>query len=241
LQTDLPSGSGRRGELFAFHPRWLGPARTTKGEVMDRSPDHPGDRLDATEQVAAESQADSSDSHSSQSPPADEDTGWYYLKLWTDEYTYNHDPNVLGVYTEDPNYFPIEEISTYFYRVQGKGIAERIVRLFNKSLKPELTEEGETELSLDFSCRAVEEFDEDQQFLIQDSIDKSREHIETGKPLRDAPLASERLYDQARRWEDKLSLEAQAAATVSDLSPETLRVILPTGIAAALALSSPKN
>jgi hypothetical protein len=35
LQTGLPSGFCRRGELFAFHPARPWPARQTKGEIMD--------------------------------------------------------------------------------------------------------------------------------------------------------------------------------------------------------------
>ena len=49
---------------------------------------------------------------------------------------------ILGTWQSDPQYLPVATEERFFFKANGKVLAERLVRLFNKSLKPRLEEDG---------------------------------------------------------------------------------------------------
>jgi len=121
----------------------------------------------------------------------------------------------------------VEEDVTYFYRLQDGQLAERIARLFNKRFEDR--NEGIRDaycILHTFSCQVASEINEDERFFIDEEIDKLSDEVERyhfqcqvdwhetdefGLPMpelpifdSEKPLSPVSLYDQARRWEERL-------------------------------------
>ncbi len=165
-------------------------------------------------------------SPSSPQPPeaAKPDDAWFYLSARYDEAMFNHDPGSLGRVVGDPNYYPVDSGTLYFFKVQAEPVAQRLVRLFDRGVKPFAEQEGETRLRVWFSCQAADSVDEDEAFLIEEAIDAARAEVERldhewqlenasgsvsspvrkRRPLAGDLLSSPRLFDQAQRWSEKL-------------------------------------
>lgn len=211
---------------------------------------------------------------------------WFYLRAAYDEAMFNHDPGSLGRVVGDPDYYPLENGTLTFFKVRGERMAQRLVRLFERGVKPFVETEGETRTRVSFSCNRVDSFDEDDIFLLDEEVSAARAQvelldkqyaIETGprlrggkvvdpgdtsrerRPLSGEGLSYQRLYDQARRWWEKLTSDdsktaevhqpeetpapvvatsAVEAPSTSDepASAEMLRLALPTAVTALAGL-----
>jgi len=51
-----------------------------------------------------------------------------------------------------PNYYPLDNGTLYFFRVQGELLAQRLVRLFDRGVKPYVEREDETRVRASFSA-----------------------------------------------------------------------------------------
>lgn len=211
---------------------------------------------------------------------------WFYLRVNYDEAMFNHAPSDLGVVVGDPDYFPVDSGTITFFKVRGEVLAQRLVRLFNRGVKPEVEEEGETRFRASFLCEAADSLDEDDIFLLEELLANTRAEVErldleweihTGpekrsgkqsvqadnasrqrRPLSGDVLSPQRLFDQARRWCEKLTEgskessaqndqsqppEAESSEETKDepASDETLRLVLPNAVMSAMGLRDLKR
>jgi hypothetical protein len=203
------------------------------------------------------------------------DAAWYYLRVTYDEAMFNHDPDTLGRVVGDHNYYPVDSGTLTFFKVQGEVLAQRLTRLLDRAVKPSVEREDETRVRVSFSYQRVDAFDEDDVFLIEEEVASAREEVERldqqwksqdaptsgtrsasgqqRRPLSGELLSSQRLYDQTRRWSEKLEgkAAAQEATERSEEPPATdedstlsegpasddlLRIGLPTAVMAAAGL-----
>jgi len=161
-----------------------------------------------------------------------DENGIFYLSMHSDERIYNEDPAVLGTWADDPKYLPIAEHTGYFFKVQGAQVAQRLIRLFEKGIKPQVESDGETKFRVHFAARPIDDCDADEQLLIEEQISTIRQAVEkrhTGwrlqnglrlrgniviageellgqrPPLSGELVSNERLFDQAQRWCDKIT------------------------------------
>lgn len=172
---------------------------------------------------------------------------WYYLTATYDESMFNHDPAFLGTVVGDPDYYPVDSGTLYFFKVKGEQTAKRLVRLFDLDVKPNVECVGETRLRVSFGCQREGESDEDQRFLIEEKIQHAQQTVERahdkwraaeGLKMRDgvaiagAELLAQRpplkgnftspnLYDQASRWAEKIAAETSEAAREKANRPRT--------------------
>ena len=155
----------------------------------------------------------------------------YFLGVKWDERIFNHDPVACGTCESDPNYLPVSNGTLYFYKC-FYDVAERLLRLFNKSIRTALSSEGETKVEVTFVIASEEKVDKDEAFLIEEQIEAvsaqvySRHHewrIEQGlviaddfiwngehllkqkPPLGEPELKAAFLFDRAERWHHRIS------------------------------------
>lgn len=181
-------------------------------------------------------------------PPAESakpEDAWFYLSARYDEATFNHDPATLGRVVGDPNYYPVDSGTLYFFKVQGQFLAQRLVRLFDRGVKPYVEREDETRVRVSFSCQPADSFDEDEAFLIEEEIDAARAAVERldrewqaahspggpsgggeggdasghRRPLSGDLLSNPRLFDQASRWCERLRATGAVPAASADAGP----------------------
>lgn len=163
--------------------------------------------------------------------PLSPEGGSFYLSVTYDENIFNHDPAILGKVVGDPNYLPVGSGTLYFFKVEGLALAQRLVRLFDRRVKPQVECEGETRLRVSFAFQAADEFDDDQRFLSDEEIQQARDSMEVAHqkwraaqglrirdevvvaghqllrqrpPMEGELLSPANLYDQALRWCEKL-------------------------------------
>jgi hypothetical protein len=187
-------------------------------------------------------------------PPQTEQTtprseeGWFYLNVTYDESIFNHDPDILGQVVGDPNYLPVDSGTLHFFKVKGLLLAQRLVRLFDRRVKPQIECEGETRLQVSFSFQAADEFDDDALFLADEEIQQARDSLEmthqkwrmtqgmrvrngvviaghelvSQRPPLERQFSTAHLYDQALRWCEKLV--ADKPTEDSTTAPKTEQV-----------------
>jgi len=154
-----------------------------------------------------------------------------YLGVEWHECVYNHDPVSCGVCPDDPNYLPASSGRCYFYKC-FYDIAERLIRLFDKGIRPQLSSDGETKRNVSFFMTPSQSMDDDEAFLVDEQLDTlstevfARHHdwrleqgmvmaehmvvmygahlIDQKPPLGDASLAPEFLFDRADRWKERM-------------------------------------
>jgi len=168
---------------------------------------------------------------------------WFYLRVSYDEAMFNHDPGSLGTVVGDPNYYPLDSGTFTFFKVRGEVLAQRLIRLFDRGVKPYVEQEGETRVRVSFRYERADSFDEDDIFLIEEELANARAEVErldrewaiqTGpksragqvvdpgdvplqrRPLSGEGLSAQRMYDRARRWCEKLSESANQASSQSE-------------------------
>lgn len=166
------------------------------------------------------------------SAPDDNAAPWdtYFLGVKWDERTYNHDPVTCGTWAEDPNYLPVSNGTLYFYKC-FYDMGQRLLRLFNRSIRPALSSDGETKTQVSFILIAEDRIDPDEAFLVDEQIDSisanvhSRHHewrVEQGlviaddciwggghllklrPPLDEPELKGTFLFDRAERWHHRI-------------------------------------
>lgn len=170
-----------------------------------------------------------------------------FLGVEWDERIFNHDPASCGTCVSDPSYLPMAEGKAYFYKCFHDA-GERLLRLFNKSIRPAISSEGETKVEVRFVLALADKLDSDDVFLIEEQLEAvsgrvfSRHHewrIEQGMlmaehlvvldgahlidqkpPLGKPSLALEFLFDRAERWHERISLPRKATKSASKPASE---------------------
>jgi len=166
---------------------------------------------------------------------------WWYLRVAVDERIFNEDPEFVHDWPGDPQYIPLYDSTSYFFKCLGVETARKIVRLLDKSVKPLVETDGERRVRVDFSCVRSSQLDEDEHFLADDAIEEIRKNVErqhtewrvsqglrfrgnvisSGRellylrpPLSNDLLDDDHLYDQAQRWCDRIGGEQQTSKAV---------------------------
>src|SRR5690606_6028889 len=102
----------------------------------------------------------------------------FYLRVSYDEAMFNHDPGSLGTVVGDPNYYPLDSGTFTFFKVRGEVLAQRLIRLFDRGVKPYVEQEGETRVRVSFRYERADSFDEDDIFLIEEELANARAEVE---------------------------------------------------------------
>lgn len=183
---------------------------------------------------------------SSSAPAVPDDSVDYwdmcFLGVKWDERIYNHDSVSCGTWSEDPNYLPVSNGTLYFYKCIY-DVADQLLRLFTKSIRPVLSSDGETKVEVSFVLAVKEKLDPDEAFLIEEQIESisnqvhSRHHewrVERGlvftddfiwqgeyllkqkPPLGQPELKATFLFDRAERWYQRIMAPHQAPPASSE-------------------------
>lgn len=141
---------------------------------------------------------------------------WFYLRIWTEEMLFNEDPVILGVCPTDPMYLPLSSGECVFFKVQGRSIADRLVRLFNKNHKRKYEEHGTTKLTMEFSFHAASEYDADDLFLMNGQIAAVQKEVNSSRVDRRYPLSNACLFEQAQAWLTQISAQDSNASAADE-------------------------
>jgi len=158
----------------------------------------------------------------------DDDSEWHYLYLWQRESQFNEEPLCPG-----SNWTTLYDETFFFYRVRGRALAGRLVRLLGKHFLSDLTiDASRTKKEAKFMCKAAYSIQDNDLFLIDEQLEAIKHRVEEydwqwreeqglaisseGVILACPSLLNQRpfeiykedfagkLYDQTRRWEEKL-------------------------------------
>jgi hypothetical protein len=171
-------------------------------------------------------------------------SAWCILKVDFEESMFNGDRVAIGQEVGDRDYNPVDWGTIYFFKVQVEPLAQRLLRLFDRGVKPFIEHDGEIRVRVKFSYSKVDLLDEDELFLIEEEIESARTEVarldrafpdQSGQlvgvdftELRKAPwkyrplppemLSRERFYDQARRCLEKpVSTDSKGAKVVPEV------------------------
>ncbi|MCC6493490.1 MAG: hypothetical protein IT424_10760 [Pirellulales bacterium] len=169
-----------------------------------------------------------------------------FLGVQWDERIFNHDPVTCGTCPSDPSYLPIADGKVYFFKCFHDA-GQRLLRLFNKSIRPTLLSEGETKVEATFFLAIADKMDPDDVVLVEEHLDAlsarvytqhhdwrieqgliiadhfifDGEHlIDQKPPLGNPSLSADFLFDRADRWHERISPPRKTSRSASKPAAE---------------------